>query len=156
MCRSADSFLIQQTLVSHAVSIAKLYKGHNATTYQKAADSLRAAYWDWAVNSTLPEVVTVQYVKVNGPGGPLTMTNPFHRYYFQNYPFFINYMDSGVLSLQQHTTRCPNANLVDNVATVDQGLTAYGSLMDQVVRDIAPRVSVCPLIRKGSQKDMQS
>lgn len=117
------------------MNISKLYTGDNATEYRTAADSLRAAYWDWAADATLPEAVTVQNVKVNSPGGPMIMSNPFHRYYFQNFPFTIKYMDAGVLSAQHHTTRCPNGNLVDDLAAVDQGLSAYGSLMDQVVRN---------------------
>lgn len=116
------------------MSIAKLYTGNDSTIYKEAAQSLRAAYWDWAVDATLPEVVTVQNVKINGPQGQMTMTNPLHHYYFQNFPFTIEYMNAGVLSTQYHTTRCPNAELVDDVATVDQGLSEYGSLMDQVVR----------------------
>lgn len=140
-CQFADLFEFQQTLVSHAVSIAKLYTGDDATIYSAAAQSLRAAYWDWAADATLPEVVTVQNVKVNGPDGPITMTNPFHRYYFQNYPFTIDYMNAGVLSSQYHTTRCPNAEFLDDVATVDRGLSEYGSLMDQVVRNLRSFVS---------------
>lgn len=116
------------------MNISKLYTGDDATTYTTAAESLRAAYWDWAADATLPEVVTEQNVKVNSPDGPLTMSNPFHRYYFQNYPFTIEYMNAGVLSSQYHTTRCPDAGLTDNVTAVDQGLSAYGSLKDQVVR----------------------
>lgn len=62
------------------------------------------------------------------------MSNPFHTYHFQRFPFTIQYMNAGVLSRQRHTTRCPNAKLVDNVAVVNQGLSSYGSLKDRVVR----------------------
>lgn len=62
------------------------------------------------------------------------MSNPLHTYYFQRFPFTIQYMNAGVLSSQRHTTRCPNAKLMDNVAVVNEGLSSYGSLKDRVVR----------------------
>lgn len=96
------------------------------------------AYWDWAQNATLPDAVTVETVSVNGPAGVLMMRNPFHRYYFQNLPFSDPYMNSGPLSSQNYTTRCPTANLVDNATAVNEGLATSGNLRDQVVCQLFP------------------
>lgn len=152
--RAVDSSQFQQALVSHAVKISKLYTGENATAYRTAAETLRVAYWDWAADATLPEAVTTQNVKVNSPGGPLTMSNPFRRYYFKNYPFTIKYMDAGVLSSQHHTTRCPNAKQVDNVAAVNRGLSGYGSLKDQVVRGCSIGFIGCLFFSPNTSEDI--
>lgn len=123
----------QQTLVSHAIRISQRYTGDQAPAYRAAAESLRVAYWDWAANSTLPDIITHDSIKVNGPSGPINIQNPLHSYWFQNYPFNIQYMNAGVLSRQSRTTRCPTKNLDDDVAKVNAGLAA-SEFKAQVVR----------------------
>lgn len=119
--------------MSHAIQISHQYAGDQAPAYRAAAESLRVAYWDWAANSTLPEIVTHEKVQVNGPSGPVTVKNPLQSYWFQNYPFTIQYMNGGVLSRQSRTTRCPTKDIEDDVAKVNAGL-ASSEFKAQVVR----------------------
>lgn len=107
--------------------------GATASAYLTAAETLRVAYWDWASDATLPEVVTLDTLAITSPTGPLTIKNPFRNYYFQNYPFSIQYMNAGVLSTMDHTVRCPDADGNDNVAAVNAGLQTSG-FKNQVVR----------------------
>lgn len=118
--------------MSHAIQISQKYTGDKAPEYRAAAESLRVAYWDWAANSSLPEIITRERINVNGPTGPVTVKNPLHSYWFQNYPFTIQYMNGGVLSKQSRSTRCPNRDIVDNVAQVNAGL-ASSAFKAQVV-----------------------
>ncbi|KAK2597581.1 hypothetical protein N8I77_012359 [Diaporthe amygdali] len=115
-----------QTLVTHAIQIAQQYASDKAPTYRDAAEKLRVAYWDWAADPSLPEVITLENIGVNGPNGPVTIRNPLHSYYFQNYPFTLQYMNGGPLSKQNHSTRCPTKDLVDDVAKVNAGLASSG------------------------------
>ncbi|POS71536.1 hypothetical protein DHEL01_v210068, partial [Diaporthe helianthi] len=115
-----------QTLVSHAIKISEKYKGENASAYRAAAESLRVAYWDWAANASIPEIITHERTKVNGPTGPMTVRNPLHSYWFQTYPFTFRYMDSGVLSQQSRTTRCPTHSMNDDTTRVNDGLESSG------------------------------
>lgn len=119
--------------MSHALNISLRYTGDNASIYRTAAESLRVAYWDWGTSPRLPEAVTLEVVTVNGPTGLITIRNPLHHYEFQNFPFTIEYMDAGVLSTQNHTSRCPTANMVDNVTLVNERLSESGDLRQQVV-----------------------
>lgn len=119
--------------MSHAIQISQRYTGDQAPAYRAAAESLRVAYWDWAANSTLPEIITHEWVDVNGPTGPATVKNPLHSYWFQNYPFTMQYMNAGTLSKQSRTTRCPDKDIDDDVAQVNAGL-ASSEFKAQVVR----------------------
>jgi tyrosinase len=122
--------------VSHAINISQRYTGENASTYRAAAETLRVAYWDWAADPTLPEVMTHERIQANGPKGPVTIQNPLHTYWFQNYPFTHRYMTVGVLSEQSRTTRCPTADMNDDVDMVYAGL-ASSEFKDQVVSGLA-------------------
>lgn len=124
----------QQTLVSHALNISARYTGEDEHAYRTAAETLRVAYWDWASDATLPDVVTLDTLTVNSPTGTMTIKNPFQTYHFQNFPFSIQYMDAGILSTTNHTSRCPDAAGVDDVAAVNAGLEA-SAFKSQVVRD---------------------
>lgn len=126
----ADSY--KQVLVSHALNISMQYHGDEAPLYRTTAESLRAVYWDWAKTPSLPEAVTLETVTVNSPNGSVTIRNPFHSYYFQEYPFAFPHMNSGTLSTQKHTTRCPTMDLMDNITTVNDGLL-ISNLKGQVV-----------------------
>lgn len=119
--------------MSHAIQISQRYKGDNASAYRAAAESLRVAYWDWAADASIPEIITHERINVNAPTGPMTVQNPLHSYWFQNYPFTFRYMTSGVLSQQSRTTRCPTQSMNDDNARVNDGLESSG-FKAQVVR----------------------
>lgn len=81
----------------------------------------------------------METVTVNSPTGNITIRNPFYSYQFQNYPFTAPGMTAGVLSTQDHTTRCPDADLVNNAQMVDKKLNESGSLKEQVVSTVAKK-----------------
>lgn len=118
--------------MSHAIKISLRYDNDSAPGYRTTAETLRIAYWDWAETPALPEAVTLEMVTVNGPNGSITMENPFHSYSFQNFPFNTTSMKHGTLAMQKHTTRCPTADLAQNVTAVQVGLEA-ANLKAQVV-----------------------
>lgn len=103
-------------------------------SYLSAAQNFRVAYWDWAQDTRLPTVVTLATVNINGPTGMTSVRNPFHSYRFQNFPFTIPYMNSGTLSHDIETKRCPNSHGVDNITWVNGNLSLPSAdLKDSVV-----------------------
>lgn len=108
------------------------YSDVEAPTYRTAAKTLRVAYWDWAQTPALPEAISLETVTVNGPHGSLTMRNPLYSYYFNTFPFKSTYMRHGKLSAQNHTTRCPTADMMQNTTAVNVGL-GTSNLKAQVV-----------------------
>lgn len=125
---------IQQTLAKHVQIIAKRYNGELSVSYLSAAQNFRVAYWDWAEDPSLPSVVTMATLSINGPTGTTSVRNPLHSYKFQNFPFNISYMNSGVLSRDNETKRCPNSLGVDNISWVNGNLSLPSAdLKDSVV-----------------------
>lgn len=76
----------QQVLWNNAQHIAATYPTALRSTYQAAATTLRIPYWDWGFNSTMPDVVNIPRITVNGPQGPLNITNPLYSYTFHPQP----------------------------------------------------------------------
>ena len=54
--------------------------------YQNAAQTLRIPYWDWAINPTMPALVSNVTVTVNGPKGLQNIANPLYNYTFHPLP----------------------------------------------------------------------
>lgn len=54
--------------------------------YLRAAETLRAPYWDWGFDSNVPNATTVDTMVVNMPFGeqlvPTTIPNPLSTYHF--------------------------------------------------------------------------
>ena len=78
----------QQRLVETALVLAEEYPTRLRNRYKKAAKSLRSPYWDWAAQSTIPEICVPEFVKVNVPKDGSTATtdikNPLRYYEFPN------------------------------------------------------------------------
>ena len=93
---------------SHAKVIAATYPSDKKSTYLAAADSLRIPYWDWAVSSSIPSVMTASQVTINSPTGSKTIRNPLYSYRFQKYPFTYSGFTGSIASYSQ-TLRCPSS-----------------------------------------------
>lgn len=59
----------QQLLVDHAREIATMYPQTYRQEYMQAAEQLRAPYWDWAADPTIPSATVPATLQVNFPNG---------------------------------------------------------------------------------------
>lgn len=71
--------LFEQTLVSHAIEIAEEY---NDPEWTEAAETLRAPYWDWAEDATVPPFAGQEEIEVETPNGKENIRNPLYDYHF--------------------------------------------------------------------------
>ncbi|KAL5092409.1 hypothetical protein Trisim1_001661 [Trichoderma cf. simile WF8] len=103
--------LFEQALVSIAKGIANGYPASVRATYQAAAASLRAPYWDWAADSTVPACTVPNTLKINVPNGSGTKsvdyTNPLRTFYYPHIAMTGSYGDFNGGG-QDHTIRCPS------------------------------------------------
>jgi tyrosinase len=123
--------LYEQLLQQHALDIAKKYQ--DQSRWLRAAQNLRAPYWDWAVNSIPPpEVISLEYLDIVKPEGKKTVPNPLFQYKFDPiHPSFKKYYDDAEddekpLPYQdwKNTIRHPN-NFGKGAKTDVVNLTAY-------------------------------
>ena len=77
---------IQQLLWTNAQQIAATYPAAQRSTYQTAAPPFRVPYWDWAINSTMPDPVNDPMITITTPQGTLSITNPLYNYTFHPHP----------------------------------------------------------------------
>ncbi|EGR51436.1 uncharacterized protein TRIREDRAFT_45445 [Trichoderma reesei QM6a] len=118
--------LFEQALVSVAKGIANSYPPSVRAKYQAAAASLRAPYWDWAADSSVPAVTVPQTLKINVPSGSSTKTvdytNPLKTYYFPRMSLTGSYGEfTG--GGNDHTVRCA-ASKQSYPATANSNLAA--------------------------------
>lgn len=77
---------MQQTLVENAKRIAQEYPEEYRDTYTEAAETLRAPFWDWAADNTVPPDTVPATIIVNVPDGQSlkseTIDNPLYTYKF--------------------------------------------------------------------------
>lgn len=97
--------------MSVAKNIANGYPAQYRAKYQAAAASLRAPYWDWAADSTVPACTVPNTLNINVPSGSgiktVAYTNPLRTYYFPRMALTGSYGEfSG--GGQDHTIRCPS------------------------------------------------
>ena len=76
----------QQLLWTNAQQIAATYPAAQRSTYQTAATSFRVPYWDWAINTTMPDPVNDPMITINTPQGTLSIINPLYNYTFHPHP----------------------------------------------------------------------
>ncbi|KAK3191440.1 hypothetical protein K4F52_002651 [Lecanicillium sp. MT-2017a] len=78
--------LYEQTLVENAKRIAQEYPEEYRDTYTEAAEILRAPFWDWAADNTVPPDTVPATITVNVPDGQSlkseTIDNPLYTYKF--------------------------------------------------------------------------
>ncbi|PTB66919.1 Di-copper centre-containing protein [Trichoderma citrinoviride] len=118
--------LFEQALVSIAKKIADGYPAAVRAKYQAAAASLRAPYWDWALDSEVPPCTVPQTLKINIPSGSGTKavdyTNPLRTYYFPHISMTGSYGEfTG--GGDDHTVRCV-ASKQSYPATANSNLAA--------------------------------
>lgn len=68
------------------MDIAKSYPANQQTKYLGAARTLRAPFWDWAVDEALPAITVPTTLSINVPSGKsvkkVDVKNPFQTYSF--------------------------------------------------------------------------
>ncbi|KAM3517514.1 hypothetical protein NHJ13051_008917 [Beauveria bassiana] len=78
--------LFEQTLVKEAKILAAQYPDNLRSIYQRAAEDLRAPYWDWALEPWLPSVVLPETIEVKAATKTGTVAkkidNPLYTYRF--------------------------------------------------------------------------
>ncbi|KAM3503244.1 hypothetical protein MY10362_004325 [Beauveria mimosiformis] len=78
--------LFEQTLVKEAKILAAQYPDNLRPIYQRAAEDLRAPYWDWALEPWLPSVVLPETIEVKAATKTGTVAkkidNPLYTYRF--------------------------------------------------------------------------
>ncbi|KAM3451774.1 hypothetical protein MY3296_005054 [Beauveria thailandica] len=78
--------LFEQTLVKEAKILAAQYPDHLRPIYQRAAEDLRAPYWDWALEPWLPSVALPETIEVEAAAETGTVAkkidNPLYTYRF--------------------------------------------------------------------------
>jgi tyrosinase len=79
--------LYEQTLTKLVSDIANEFTGPEKQDYVNAALRFRIPYWDWASDSSLPDVVASQgTIQVTTPQGNQTIPNPLYCYTFNPLP----------------------------------------------------------------------
>ena len=81
------SFLLRaddhkRMLWDHAQEIAEQYPQEDRARYQQAATNFRVPYWDWSLNSTMPDVINSPMITINTPMGSQQISNPLYTYTF--------------------------------------------------------------------------
>ncbi|KAH7009810.1 tyrosinase [Ilyonectria destructans] len=79
--------LYEQRLVATAVKLANGYPSNVRATWVKAAQTLRAPYWDWALQDSVPTATVTKRLTITIPNGSsgtkqYTVDNPLAAYYF--------------------------------------------------------------------------
>lgn len=76
--------LFEEQLVQHATEIAETYPDSVRDEYVAAAKSLRAPYWDWAADSTVPPASVPSTLTINVAGDDgvqsSSVPNPLQTY----------------------------------------------------------------------------
>ncbi|KAG8919124.1 hypothetical protein FRC02_001863 [Tulasnella sp. 418] len=115
--------LFEQVLHDHAVKIAAKYKGDNKDEWKKAAQDLRAPYWDWASEAVPPpEVIELDKLNiVHSDGKKKAVDNPLLTYKFNPRPSF---------SSRDKTVRCPvpSNSTETNVQALKDSLQGRGPI----------------------------
>lgn len=104
--------LFEQELVKIAQDLAKKYPAKYRDEYTKAANSLRAPYWDWAADSRVPPASVAAQITVNIPDGQgikqSNIDNPLYTYKFTQAT--LNGRYGGFDSSKPQTYRCTSPN----------------------------------------------
>ena len=77
--------LYEQILWNYVQETAAQYPAAQIEEYRRVAITFRIPYWDWSVNSTMPDVVTSEQLTINTPQGTQTIPNPLSAYHFNPY-----------------------------------------------------------------------
>ncbi|KAM3560060.1 hypothetical protein ARSEF4850_003828 [Beauveria asiatica] len=101
--------LFEQTLVKEAKMLAAQYPEHLRPIYQRAAEDLRAPYWDWALEPWLPSVALPETIEVKAATETGTVAkkidNPLYTYRFSKEAMQGKF---GQFNTYDRMYRCPN------------------------------------------------
>ncbi|KOS23046.1 Tyrosinase [Escovopsis weberi] len=116
--------LFEQVLVNNALRIASTYPSRYRASYMDAAQNLRAPFWDWGADSTVPQSTVPTSLPINVVSGntirQVQFDNPLQTYNFPKAALNGKYGDFEPGA--SRTVRCPspksypssaNANLAD-------------------------------------------
>ena len=130
--------LFEQMVWGYAKEIAAQYPTADLARYQRAAATLRIPYWDWSLNSTMPDVATADQLTVNTPQGPQTITNPLKGYDF--HPFNASEFGSDMPKFN-YTVRTPNAAGQSQIDYINGDLRQYSTLLHNEVYKLLTSVA---------------
>ena len=130
--------LFEQILWTHVQEIAAQYPAASIQEYQKAAITFRIPYWDWSLNSTLPDVAIAEELTVNTPQGKQTLANPLKAYHFDPY---VASDFSTDLPPYKHTVRAPDAAGKSKTDAVQADLKKYQDYLHRNVFDLLSSVT---------------
>lgn len=116
--------LFEQILWTNAQDIATTYPEAQQAEYKAAATSLRVPYWDWALNSTIPDFINDPTISINTPLGIQTVENPLYNYTFHPHPSEAEFPPSKPLSKYGSTVRYPSASGESQPGLANQKLQA--------------------------------
>ncbi|KAJ6261721.1 Tyrosinase [Drechslerella dactyloides] len=104
--------LYEQLVWEHARDIVNEFPEPKKAAYKAVLPTLRIPYWDWAVNSTIPdEVGTFATIKIDTPKGQQTIPNPLYSYKFTDLSEFSDFQSP--YAKMNETVRYPQ--IVDGV-----------------------------------------
>ncbi|KAG8527171.1 uncharacterized protein KY384_008601 [Bacidia gigantensis] len=86
--------LFEQLLWNNAQNIAATYPSSLRAQYQSAAQSLRIPFYDWALNSTMPDQTNEPMILINTPDGLRNIKNPLYDYTFHPQPNHSDFPES--------------------------------------------------------------
>lgn len=85
-CVRVNADILQQVLIDHAKKIAETYPQRYRYQYTKAAETLRAPYWDWAAGNGVPQATVPETTTINKPDGEALketeVANPLYTFKF--------------------------------------------------------------------------
>ena len=118
--------LFEQTLVSHAKSIANTYPSSVKNQYVAAANQLRAPFWDWSGNSNVPQITTQSSITITVPNGSGTkkvnVSNPLYQFKFPSQALQQKY---GSFPTNPVTQMCPSPKSYPGTANSNMAARPY-------------------------------
>ncbi|KAI9855691.1 MAG: hypothetical protein M1824_005924, partial [Vezdaea acicularis] len=142
--------LYEQVLSNYVSQIAETYPDSNRAQYQQAAVNFRIPYWDWAINATLPALVTEATVNINTPNGQQSVTNPLVSYIFNPLSSSDFPPEDGKIASYHKTVRYPDRNGNSQPGLINAQLQANaGSLHDRTYLLLSQQTDYAPFSNKG-------
>lgn len=114
--------LFEQVVWNKTQTIAQQYPDAVRSKYVAAAQTFRIPYWDWSMQSSMPDVVSVPSLQINTPTGQQTVDNPLYTYKFSQDGLAM--LPDGSLP---NTVRRPDANGNSQPGLVNQQFAKIGA-----------------------------
>ncbi|KAK2758458.1 hypothetical protein FQN53_008206 [Emmonsiellopsis sp. PD_33] len=118
--------MYEQKIWGHAQRIANEYPPALRGMYQRAAETLRIPYWDWASDPELPRSVITPELNINTSDGIRTVPNPLYNYTF-NPTVEAGFPEGDPLLAFKTSVRNPDENGVPQIEDIQKTLNANGA-----------------------------